>query len=301
MVAGMDLVESLRLFHAVAVERSFTRGAERCGQPQPVASRRVAALEERLGATLLVRTSRRVELSADGERLLPLAQELLARADRIDHLFERSEPGLVLAVPTGLSARSRAAIRRGLPGRSVTFAEDEPAARLAAVGAGTAQLALRAVAPDEADIRVRLGVGHDGHDGRGPAERFFLKQLRRSVRERELSPRAVHVLAEDDVPAVRDRLREACYAAGLRADQVVVGTSPDEAWTRVHERGDAVLAAAGEAEREGVAWSALGGLALVRSYRLDGDGELDPAERDALLSRIAGGLGGAVGTVGDLP
>lgn len=298
MVAGMDLVESLRLFHAVAVERSFTRGAERCGQPQPVASRRVAALEERLGATLLVRTSRRVELSADGERLLPLAQELLARADRIDHLFERSEPGLVLAVPIGLSARSRAAIRRGLPDRSVTFAEDEPEARVAALSAGTAQLALRAVAPDEADIRVRLGVGHDDH---GPAGRFFLEQLRRPVREREVPPRAVHVLAEDDVPAVRDRLREACYAAGLRADQVVVGTSADEAWTRVHERGDAVLAAAGEAEREGVAWSALGGLALVRGYRLDGDGELDAAERAALVSRVAGGLGGAVGTVGDRP
>lgn len=294
MVTRMDLVESVRLFHAVAVERSFTRGAERCGQPQPVASRRVAALEERLGATLLVRTSRRVELSADGERLLPLAQELLARADRIDHLFERSEPGLVLAIPTGLSARSRAAIRRGLPGRSVTFAGDEPAARAAALNAGTAQLALRAVAPDEADIQVPLGVGHDDH-GPGP---FFLEQLRRSVRERELPPRAVHVLAEDDVPAVRDRLREACYAAGLRADQVVVGTSADEAWTRVHERGDAVLAAAGEAEREGVAWSALGGLVLVRGYRLDGDGGLDAAERAALLSRVAGGLGG---TVGDRP
>ena len=48
MLCGMDLIEALRSFQAVAEERSFTRGAERCGQPQPVASRRIAALEERL-------------------------------------------------------------------------------------------------------------------------------------------------------------------------------------------------------------------------------------------------------------
>lgn len=288
----MDLVESLRSFCAVAAERNFTRGAERCGQPQPVASRRIAALESRLGTSLLVRTSRRVELTPDGEQLLPLAQDLLARVERIDRCFDGASPGLVIAVPAALDTRARAAIRRGLRVHRVAFATDPPSARAEQLRSGAAQLALIPVASDIAEIRVPLGVAHHVHQRSGG--KFFLDQLRRPVRQRDASPRAVHVLEEDNVPVVRDPLREACYAVGLRADQVIIGMTDEEAWTRAHERDDVVLATAREADREQLAWSDLRGPALCRGYRLMGDAVLDLDERAALLRRLATGLDGTV-------
>lgn len=292
MVARMDLVEGLRCFAAVAAERSFTRGAARCGQPQPVASRRISALERRLGVTLLVRTSRRVELSPEGERLLPLAGELLTRADRIDTLFATPERSLLIAVPAGLTAAARAAIRRGLPQLTVGFVDEEPPAREELLRAGLAQLAVLPTSPQQAEFSVPLGVAHHDHD---PAARFHLDQLRRPVRERTLPPRAVQVLAEDDVAPVRDPVTEACFGLGLRADQVAVGTAEQEAWTRVHERGDVVLATADQARREGLAWSPLARPDVRRSYRLAGSAELDDHDRMDLITRLAAGLGGRRG------
>lgn len=286
----MDLLAALRSFRAVAHERSFTRGAERCGQPQPVASRRIAALERHLGVTLLVRTSRRVDLTPEGERLLPVADEVLAGFERVERLFAGAAPALVLAVPTGVEPRARAAIRRGLPNLTVAFAEDDPEARAEALRSGSAHLALLPAAPDSGEVRVPLGIADP--TASAPA-RFALSRLRRPVADRDLPPRTLHLHAEDDVPAVRDPLVAAAYAAGLRADQVRVGTSYEEAWTRVHQWDDVVVTTQAVADREGVAWSPLDRPALCRSYRLAGEGQgLGPDERRALVRRLAEGLGG---------
>ncbi|WP_408899164.1 LysR family transcriptional regulator [Nocardioides sp. R1-1] len=284
----MDLVEALRSFRAVAHERSFTRGAERCGQPQPVASRRIAALERRLGVRLLVRTSRRVDLSPEGERLLPLADEVLAGLERIDHLFDDAGPRLVIGVPCGVDPRARAAVRRGLPLVRVDFVEGEPEERADGLRTGTCHLALVAAAPDAGDLVVPLGLAH----GDGAPGELSLEDLRRPVRQRDLPARAIHIRAEDDVPAVRDPLRAGAFGAGLRADQVRIATPDAEAWTGLHQWDDVVLASAAEARREGVAWSALPRPGLVRSYRLTGEHVLDAAERHALVRRLADGLGG---------
>ncbi|MDT9594715.1 LysR family transcriptional regulator [Nocardioides zeae] len=290
----MDLVEALRSFEAVAAERSFTRGAARAGQPQPVASRRVAALEEHLGARLLVRTSRRVDLSPEGARLLPVARELLAQADRVEHLFAGDAPRTVVAVPAALDHRARAAVRRGLPHLAVVFADDHAAARAAALAEGRADLALLPAADDRAEVRVPLGVAAADD----PPARFVVEVLRAAAHERRGRPRALHVLAEDDVPPVRDPLRLACFAAGLRHDQVRVGTPDAEAWTSVFEHGDVVLASAAEAARQGVGWAPLVGPVDARGYRLEAPastaGPLAGPERAGLLARLAAGLGGTV-------
>jgi DNA-binding transcriptional LysR family regulator len=67
----------LRAFVAVADELNFTRAAARLTLAQQALSSQVRQLETRLGAKLFERTTRRVELTAAGERLLPHARAVL--------------------------------------------------------------------------------------------------------------------------------------------------------------------------------------------------------------------------------
>ncbi|MEV0414842.1 LysR family transcriptional regulator [Streptomyces sp. NPDC050448] len=77
----------LRGFVAVAEELHFTRAAARLYVAQQALSRDVRRLEEALGAGLFVRTTRAVELTADGERLLPLARRVLAAHEGLAAAF----------------------------------------------------------------------------------------------------------------------------------------------------------------------------------------------------------------------
>jgi DNA-binding transcriptional LysR family regulator len=76
-------IRTLRYFVAVADDLSFTRAAERLYVAQQAISRDIRKLEAQLGTTLFDRTTRRVSLTPDGERLLAEARELLAVHDRI--------------------------------------------------------------------------------------------------------------------------------------------------------------------------------------------------------------------------
>ena len=71
----------LRYFVAVAEELNFTRAAQRLHIAQQALSTAVRQLEERVGAQLVERTTRRVELTPAGRALLESARELLAGAE----------------------------------------------------------------------------------------------------------------------------------------------------------------------------------------------------------------------------
>lgn len=79
----MDL-RSLRTFVAVAEASSFTRAAEVLHLAQPVVSQHVKRLERDLGAQVLDRSTRRVQLTAAGARLLPHARTILAEVTRAE-------------------------------------------------------------------------------------------------------------------------------------------------------------------------------------------------------------------------
>jgi DNA-binding transcriptional LysR family regulator len=81
MTDELDL-RLLRHFVAVAEELHFTRAAARLYLAQQALSRDIARLERQLGVRLLARTTRRVALTPDGERLLVRARELLALHDQ---------------------------------------------------------------------------------------------------------------------------------------------------------------------------------------------------------------------------
>ncbi len=86
----------LRHFVAVAQELHFGRAAARHFVAQQALSRDVARLERELGVRLFDRTTRRVTLTAPGERLLVHATELLARHDAmVAELRDTTRPLLV--------------------------------------------------------------------------------------------------------------------------------------------------------------------------------------------------------------
>ena len=73
----------LLIFARVAELGSFSRAAEQLGWPKSTVSRRLAALEQRLGERLLLRTTRRQTLTEFGEQLLEHAQLVAAEVDAV--------------------------------------------------------------------------------------------------------------------------------------------------------------------------------------------------------------------------
>lgn len=71
----------LRYFLAVADEGSVTRAAAAVRVAQPSLTRQLRHLEETLGLRLFDRGQGRLRLSAAGRRFLPIARDLVARAD----------------------------------------------------------------------------------------------------------------------------------------------------------------------------------------------------------------------------
>jgi DNA-binding transcriptional LysR family regulator len=79
----LDL-QHLGSFLAVANAGSFVAAADSLGLSKAAVSRHVADLEAQLGVRLLHRTTRRLSLTDDGQRLHARATELLASADELE-------------------------------------------------------------------------------------------------------------------------------------------------------------------------------------------------------------------------
>lgn len=78
---GLEL-RQLRTFVAVAERRSFTRAADDLHIAQQAVSQQIKVLERSLGVTLLRRSSRQVELTAEGRIFLADSRRVLSAADR---------------------------------------------------------------------------------------------------------------------------------------------------------------------------------------------------------------------------
>ena len=87
-------LDELRIFARVAELGSFTQAAEQLGLVKSRVSAVVLQLESRVGARLLQRTTRRVQLTPDGEVFLARSKELLADADQLQAMFQPVASGL---------------------------------------------------------------------------------------------------------------------------------------------------------------------------------------------------------------
>jgi DNA-binding transcriptional LysR family regulator len=99
----MDLdLRRLRYFVAIAETGSVTKAAELVYVSQPSLTRQMVHLEHELDVQLFVRDHHRLRLAPAGEKLLPLARELLANADAAAaavHGASHSPPVLTVAAP----------------------------------------------------------------------------------------------------------------------------------------------------------------------------------------------------------
>lgn len=80
-------LEALQIFVKVAELSNFTRAAEQLGMPKARASWHVKRLEEGIGTALLQRSTRRVELTPEGERFLARARCLMRDAEDLGAMF----------------------------------------------------------------------------------------------------------------------------------------------------------------------------------------------------------------------
>lgn len=80
----MDRFDSLRLFTRIVELGSFTRAAGELGVPRASATHAIKALELRLGARLLERTTRQVRVTGDGRVYYDCCSHLLAELDAVE-------------------------------------------------------------------------------------------------------------------------------------------------------------------------------------------------------------------------
>lgn len=101
----MDRIEAMTVFVAVADLQGFAPAARKLGLSASAVTRMVAALEERLGARLLQRTTRSVMLTDVGARYLQRALQILADIEEAEGSAqaERAQPNgrLVVSAPVG--------------------------------------------------------------------------------------------------------------------------------------------------------------------------------------------------------
>lgn len=87
---GID-PNDLLIFARVAELGSFSRAAERLKCPKSTVSRRLAALEQRMGERLLLRTTRRQTVTEFGLQLLEHARQVVAELDAVAVLREQRQ------------------------------------------------------------------------------------------------------------------------------------------------------------------------------------------------------------------
>jgi DNA-binding transcriptional LysR family regulator len=94
----MDRFDTMRVFARIVECRSFTQAAEDLGLPRSSATDAVKALEARLGVRLLLRTTRHVSPTLDGEAYYQRCIRLIADLEEADNSFASAQPQGLLHV-----------------------------------------------------------------------------------------------------------------------------------------------------------------------------------------------------------
>ncbi|WP_222426602.1 LysR family transcriptional regulator [Amycolatopsis rhizosphaerae] len=260
----VDLIGGCRAFVSVSETGSFTAGAALARIPQPVASRRIAALERHLGERLFDRSTRRALLTPFGRDMLPTAKRLVRLADAMEHDAKRAKlRPLRLAVPDICPTRRLAELdaeARALD-LFLEFRLAPPGERAELVRTHEVRAALVAVPADEGTWTLPLGLASAVEP---EATVIHLESLRPGRSGRPA--RRVWIQPEDDVPPIRDRMFRIRDSVGLRPAQVAVADSLSSAAGGVLCSADLLLCSAEQARELGLAWRPIGEIRLARGF-----------------------------------
>jgi DNA-binding transcriptional LysR family regulator len=143
-------INQVRAFVAVVDNGSFSEAARATGLSQPAVTMQIQGLESDLGATLLERRYRKVDLTEAGRALLPFARRVLAELDdarvEIQRLSDMVGGHLELAVSTTpgqyILPRLLGSFLRTYPEVSVSLRVYDSADVVARVEAGEAHLGM---------------------------------------------------------------------------------------------------------------------------------------------------------------
>lgn len=198
----------LRSFAAVAGEQSVTRAAERLNLTQPTVSGQIKELEQTLGFLLFHRTSRKVALSEQGERLLPMVEALLHQADEVRLAAEAMQVAAATSFKLGAAMYTMDLADRAL------LLEDFAASGTKLHYSIINRLQfdqVRHLLTDRLDAALLLGIAADM-----PESKFTIDlpsgvidnevQYPRSLERVVLNSRKVGLLVPDDIPLARHQV-----------------------------------------------------------------------------------------------
>nr|WP_178132470.1 MULTISPECIES: LysR substrate-binding domain-containing protein [unclassified Pseudomonas] len=195
----MPNLEDLAVFVQVAKRASFAAAASELGMSTAFISKRIRLLEQNLGVRLLHRTTRRVSVSEDGERVYHWALRILDSVQRMG-----DEVSALHREPSG---QLRIASSLGLGRRFVAPALSELAARYP-------QLDIRLDVHDRLVDLVAEGVDLDIRVGNEIAANLIAKPLAKNRRvlcaapaylERRGTPRSLAELTSHDCLVIKER------------------------------------------------------------------------------------------------
>jgi DNA-binding transcriptional LysR family regulator len=163
-------LREVRVFLALAQELHFGRAAERLGVTQSRVSQSLRELEHKLGERLVHRTSRRVALTAAGERFLaevePAHQRLSAVLERASRHADEIAGGLRIGLLTAVSAGPRLielikAFEARHPGCNVEVKELALSDRFEPLRQGDVELMVARLPLEEQDLVAGPIVSHE--------------------------------------------------------------------------------------------------------------------------------------------
>lgn len=151
--------EDLRHFHALSLLGTLSAAARALGVEHATVARRVAHLEEKIGAKLVDRRGRRLSLTAKGQQIAGIATRMSEDALTIERTAlntDNRHTGTVRvsappALATALLAEPFVRLRQRHPGINVVVIGET---RYASLGRREADIAVRMTRPEHGDLTV---------------------------------------------------------------------------------------------------------------------------------------------------
>ena len=164
---AMNLTQrQLSMFVTTAEMMNISRASEALHISQPALSRALQDLEAQLGVALLLRTTRQLSLTHDGQQFLPVAQRLLRDLQQASADLREQARGLTGSVTLAVGSAFGGTV---LPAVLASFAVSHPGVRLRLVDDNSAGICSR-VKQAQAD----LGVGSPAGDMAGVTCKLLL-------------------------------------------------------------------------------------------------------------------------------